>query len=103
MDCVAQRAEVARVLASSVFSNSPRMSRFLRFVVEEVFASRGDRLKESVIAVEVFDKNPGYDPRADSTVRTEASKLRTKLRTYYETEGREDPFIISIPKGGYLP
>ncbi len=44
-----------------------------------------------------------YDPRADAPVRTEAAKLRSKLRSYYESEGREDRVIIAIPKGGYVP
>src|SRR5262249_897242 len=59
--------------------------------------------KEYVIALEVFDKSDRYDPREDSTVRTEASKLRARLSHYYENEGQEDPVIISVPKGGYVP
>src|SRR5215467_1200632 len=97
------RGELNRVLASPHFSNAPRMSRFLRFVVEETLAGDPERIKEYSIALEVFDKNEDYDPHADSTVRTEASKLRARLRRYYEDAGREDPVIISIPKGGYVP
>ena len=36
-------------------------------------------------------------------VRTEAVKLRARLRDYYESEGREDEVIIDLPKGGYVP
>lgn len=86
-----------------MFANSPRMSRFLRFVVEETAEGRGERIKEYVIALEVFDKSDQYDPQADSTVRTEASKLRSRLSRYYETEGRDDPVTISIPRGTYVP
>jgi Tol biopolymer transport system component len=91
------------MLASPVFSASERLSRFLRFVVEETLAGRGDRLKEYTIGVEVFDKGPSFDPRTDSSVRSEASKLRLKLRLYHETDGREDPVRIELPKGSYVP
>jgi hypothetical protein len=56
-----------------------------------------------VIALEVFEKSETYDPQADSTVRTEAGKLRSRLCRYYETQGSADLVIISIPKGTYVP
>jgi adenylate cyclase len=90
-----------RIVASAGFVNSPRMSRFLRFVVEETAAGRSAGLKEYVVALRVFDKAESFDPTADPTVRVEASKLRAKLARYYETEGRGDPLIIEIPKGHY--
>ena len=36
-------------------------------------------------------------------VRSEAAKLRKALELYYLTEGRGDPVVIEIPKGGYAP
>ena len=102
-DSSAVRAQLGRILSSPVFVNSPRMSRFLRFVVETTLEGNGERIKEYVIAIEVFEKAEDYDPQADSTVRTEASKLRSRLARYYDTEGREDPFGITIPKGSYVP
>ena len=88
-DDAAVRAQLGKILASSVFVNSPRMSRFLRFIVETTLDGKSESIKEYVIAVEVFEKAEDYDPQADSTVRTEASKLRARLARYYETEGRE--------------
>ena len=102
-DAITIREELARILASPVFVKSPRMTRFLRYVVETTLEGNGGRIKEYVIALEVFEKPETYDPQADSTVRTEASKLRTRLGRYYETDGLQDPVVISIPKGSYLP
>jgi Tol biopolymer transport system component len=79
------------------------MNRFLKYVVETTVEGKAALIKEYVIALEVFDKSDAYDPREDSTVRTEASKLRARLSRYYENEGQEDPVIISVPKGGYVP
>jgi TolB-like protein len=53
--------------------------------------------------VEVFGRRPDYDPKLDSTVRTEAVRLRARLNKYYSTEGRQDPLVIELPKGGYVP
>ena len=99
----AVRLELDRVLTSSTFTGSPRLSRFLRFVVERTLAGEGERLKEYVIGVEVFDRDGEYDPRVDSIVRVEAGRLRTKLEEYYQRAGAADPVIISIQRGGYAP
>jgi Tol biopolymer transport system component len=102
-DASTVRSELGKVLSSPVFAGSPRMSRFLTFIVEETLAGNSDGIKEYAIAIEVFDKRPDYDPRTDSTVRTEAGKLRARLSRYYQTEGRGDTLVISIPKGKYVP
>jgi Tol biopolymer transport system component len=95
------REELDRIATSAGFVHSPRMTRFLRFVVEESSAGRASELKEYVVGVRVFDKAESFDPSIDPTVRVEAAKLRAKLTRYYETEGRSDAVVIDIPKGHY--
>ncbi|MBI3696829.1 MAG: hypothetical protein HY238_18580 [Acidobacteria bacterium] len=97
------QAQLSKILASPVFAGSDRMSRFLRFTVERALRGEGDRLKEYLLGVEVFDRRSSYDPRIDPIVRVEARRLRSKLEKYYETEGRGDPVRIDFPKGGYSP
>lgn len=97
------RRQLDRLLASAVFANAGRMSRFLKFVVEQTLAGEGDRLKEYVIGVEVFDRDASYDPRLDSIVRVEAARLRSKLAEYYAGDGRDDTIVLKLPKGGYAP
>ncbi|HKE29054.1 MAG TPA: tetratricopeptide repeat protein [Bryobacteraceae bacterium] len=80
-----------------------RLSRFLRFVVEQHSDGRDEELKESLIGIEVFGRSPGYDPKRDPIVRTEASRLRARLSEYYLGEGKADPLVIALPKGGYVP
>src|SRR5215471_7129973 len=99
----AARRQLEKVLASPGFSRNQRLSRFLRFVVEQHLAGRDEEIKESVIAVEVLGRGPDHDPRRDSIVRTEASRLRARLNEYYLGEGRDDPLAIELPKGGYVP
>jgi TolB-like protein/Flp pilus assembly protein TadD len=97
------RAALEKILASPGFANADRLSRFLRYTVEETLNRQTDKLKESLLGIDVFGRKPTYDPRVDAVVRTEAVKLRGRLREYYESEGREDEVVIDLPKGGYIP
>src|SRR5215472_7375892 len=92
-----------RVLASPGFTRNERLSRFLRFIAREELNGRGSELKESLIGVEVFGRKPGFDSKQDSTVRSEAARLRARLAEYYDDEGKGDTLIIELPKGGYIP
>src|SRR5580704_10571856 len=92
-----------RILVSKAFATSARMSRFLRFAVERALRGESEQLKEYVLGVEVFDRRPSYDPRVDPIVRVEARRLRSKLESYYDSEGRGDELIIEFPKGTYAP
>ena len=102
-DPQAIRAALDRVLASAGFAHNERLSRFLRFVVDRHVEGKTAEIKESVLAIEVFGRKGDYDPKQDSIVRTEAGRLRARLGEYYSTEGRNDPVVISLPKGGYVP
>src|SRR5262249_39325667 len=97
------RDELERVLSSACFARSERLSKLLRFLVERHIEGRESELKESLIGVEFFGRRPDYDPKLDSTVRTEAVRLRARPGTYSSTQGRQDPPVIELPKGGYVP
>ena len=72
-------------------------------MVEETLAGRGDQIKEYVVGTAVFDRGDAYDPRVDSVVRVEATRLRNRLRYYYQYEGTVDAVSIELPKGSYVP
>jgi len=96
------RQQLTRVLSSSGFARNERMSRFLRFLVERHLQGRDDEIKESVIAVEVFNRKPDYDPKQDSIVRTEAGRLRAghrRLLMYGSDKPTFDIFMV----GGLPP
>ncbi|TJV15109.1 MAG: hypothetical protein E5Y16_33245, partial [Mesorhizobium sp.] len=99
-DC---RAQLARILNSADFDATGRERRFLSHVVEETLAGRGDRIKAYSIAVEVFGRDMSFDPQTDPIVRIEAGHLRRGLERYYLTAGQDDPILITIAKGGYVP
>lgn len=91
------------ILASELFNNSTVLSQFLRFVVEETLAGQGKQLKEYTIGVKVLSKKSDFQPQTDPIVRIHAGRLRRTLVQYYAGAGSQDPIIISIPKGAYVP
>lgn len=99
-DC---RAQLQRILSSADFEATAREHRFLSHVVDEALSGRGGRIKAYSIAVEVFGRDPSFDPQTDPIVRIEAGHLRRSLERYYFTAGQADPIHITIPKGGYVP
>ncbi len=97
------RDQLDRILKSEYFNASVRISRFLRYVTEATLEGKAGEIKETSIGVSVYDRDPTYDPKIDTVVRSEARRLRQKLDRYFEGAGQEDPIRISLPKGGYVP
>jgi Tfp pilus assembly protein PilF len=97
------RTHLERILASREFESAPRLSAFLRFVVETTLDGKAREIKESLIAVEVYGRPADYNPQIDSTVRVEAGRLRVRLQKWYGTEGANERIRIELPKGGYVP
>jgi hypothetical protein len=97
------RQELALLLQSPIFAQSEKLVRFLRFTIEYALCGKQDELKEYVIGSEVYDRKPPYHPNQDSIVRTEARRLRSKLKEYYEGVGKNDPILIYFRLGSYVP
>ncbi len=97
------REELSRILESSLFVRSDRLGRFLRFTVETTLAGEAETLKEYLIGTEVYNRDSSYRPGEDSIVRSEARRLRSKLREYYESVGQDDSVFIYYRPGSYVP
>jgi serine/threonine-protein kinase len=95
------REELGRIVASDLFCRSDRLCRFLRFSVEQALRGESDRVKEYVVAVEAYGRPASFDSRVDPVVRVEARRLRDRLKTWYEGEGRNARIRIDLPRGGY--
>src|SRR5260370_40573092 len=83
------RASLEKILASPGFANADRLSRFIRYVVEETLNGQTDQLKESLLGIDVFGRKPTYDPRVDAVVRTQPVQLLARLHDDYESEVAE--------------
>jgi TolB-like protein len=98
-------AEVASaldlILSSDAFAKVERPGRFLRHVVEASLRGQQNLLKESLLGIEIFGREPSWNPRIDPIVRQEAARLRKRLAKYYETASPE--VRIHLPVGTYVP
>lgn len=97
----AVRAELEKICGSAAFGSATRLKKLLTYLVAQGLS--GNVLKESIVGVAVFARDPGYDPKQDSVVRTEVRRLRGKLLEYYGAEGAFDQIVIELPKGSYAP
>ena len=93
--------QMTRILKSSTFTKSERMRTLLHYLVEQSLNGAPEKLKEYAIGVDVFRKEVSFDPRMDTTVRTEARRLRSKLDEYYQAASDDDVIAIELPKGSY--
>ncbi|WP_142634154.1 hypothetical protein [Sphingomonas sp. IC081] len=92
-----------RVIGSSTFRSSPRLSELLVHLVEQTLAGHADRLKGYAIALDVFGRDEGFDAFSDSIVRVQMARLRKALVEYYGGEGARDPARIVLSRGSYVP
>ncbi len=92
-----------QVLASRTFAKATRLSQFLQFIGTKALEGRTDEINEQQIGIHVFGRTPTYSPSDDSVVRTQARLLRQRIEEYFEHECPTSEWILSIPKGGYVP
>ena len=88
--------------ASSVFAQAERLVSFIRYIVGETLKNDGKQINQYVLAMELYNRDESFDPATDSVVRVDAGRLRTKLREYYDTEGKNDDVRFELPKGNYV-
>ena len=97
-------AELARVLRSRTFARSQRARDLLLYLGGSLCDGGAARLKESVIALDVFGRDAAtYDSTNDGIVRVSVNRLRELLDRYYSDEGRGNDLRIEIQRGGYVP
>src|SRR5271165_1699737 len=94
---------LASVEGSRLFANAKRLKELLRFVVEAHLRGDTEGLKQTAIGIDLYGRDPSYDPKLDGIVRTHARRLRERLIEYYGSEGAHDPLIIELPRGCYVP
>ena len=96
---------IGRMLSSSLFVNSPRMCRLLKYLFDMLLVGDVQNISEYVIGIEVFERNPStYSTHEDPIVRVQVGRLREKIKLFYATlDNAESRIELSIPVGSYLP
>src|ERR1700760_2710999 len=88
---------VRAVSNSALFQKAPVLRQLLLYLWEH----RDGELSEYAIGVDVLGRREDFNPKNDATVRAQISRLRTRLREYYEGEGKESAYRVQIPMGAH--
>ena len=97
------RQQLERVLASPLFRNSKRYPALLRFVVEQSLDGNEDQLKERLLGINVFHRQPDYDTNQDTIVRLTAAEVRKRIAQYYQQPEHKGELRIHLNSGSYVP
>jgi hypothetical protein len=95
--------ELDAILASYHFRGSKRYPALLKFIVNAALENRSPDLKERILGVEVFGRDPGYDTNADPVVRISAGEVRKRIAQFYHENGHHSRIQIELPLGSYAP
>jgi hypothetical protein len=98
-----RRLLVERIAASRRLGKSVLLVEFLRYICDRQIRGKDSQITEQQIGVKVFGRVDGYNTNDDNIVRNYARTLRKRLEEYFRREGREEPLILVIPRGGYVP
>lgn len=101
-DRAAVWTQVDRLLSSSSFNRSKRYPSLLRFVVARSLEGDSDSLKERVLGIEVFGRQPNYDSVRDPIVRVTAAEIRKRIVRYYDDPLHQDELRLSLRPGSYI-
>jgi hypothetical protein len=93
---------VERVADSALFQRPSRLRDLFLYICENSLQGHNEELREQRIGEVVFGRGSDFRPNDDTIVRVEVRKLRKRLDEYFATEGKDEPLIVSIPKGAYV-
>ena len=96
-------ALVDRIAQSEQFANSPRLRSLFLHLAHSALEKPESSFSEQQVGVAVFNRPLGYDTASDTIVRVQASELRKRLKYYFLAEGRDQPTIVELPRGSYVP
>src|SRR5579872_1618559 len=93
---------LAEIFQSAPFRASKQSQQLLRYIVDQTLSGRSELLKERLIGVSVFGRQPDYDTNEDPIVRARAAEVRKRLAQFYVGEGSRSTIRIEISPGSYL-
>ncbi|HTZ74095.1 MAG TPA: hypothetical protein VMB47_09250 [Candidatus Aquilonibacter sp.] len=95
--------QLNKIIHSRTFRHASALQRLLQYLINRAVEDPFAEIKEYTIGVDVFDRGADYDPQSDTIVRVQIHRLRLKVKEYYDSEGANDPIVVEIPKGHYVP
>lgn len=93
---------LAHILESEQFRRSQRSRLFLQSIVRKALAGDIGSLKERILGIELFRRDPSFDTDRDAVVRVAANDVRNRLHEYY-SKNPGARVHVSLPAGHYVP
>jgi len=97
----ASQAELAAAFDAILKSETFSKAYAIRSVLRYLWDHRDSAVDEYSIAVHALSRRPDFDPKMDSAVRVSMSRLRSKLKEFYDSEGRDCGLLLWIPRHGF--
>lgn len=89
--------QVRRILESPQFARAEAQRKLLLYL----WSHRAEELNEYAVATEALGRRSDFDPKFDASARVQISRLRRKLKEYYEAAGPSEPQYLALPMGSY--
>ena len=96
-------ALLQRILASRQLQKAPQLREILLYVGRRALIEDATAVSEQEIGCNVLGRGRAFNPNDDNIVRVQVRHLRQKLEEYFNSDGADEPLVLTIPKGGYIP
>jgi len=95
--------QLMQILASPYFKSAKQLQKFLNYIVRKTLKNQEKQLTQYTIAVEGLAMPEDFDSVNNPVIRIVAGRVRERLDKYYQNKEGNDPLLISISKGSYVP
>lgn len=92
-----------QIVESQYFVKAEQLRKILVYVVQRHLLDPTVTFSEQDIACGALGRRGDFNPVDDNIVRVQMGHIRRRLDLYFSTEGRNEPLIMSVPKGTYVP
>ena len=99
----ARWALVHRIVSSGSFTRAAQLRDILLYLSRRTLEDHPKAISEEEVGRNALGRPADFNPNEDNIVRGQVRHLRQKLEEYFSTEGRDEPLILVIPKGTYVP
>ncbi|SHJ54612.1 hypothetical protein SAMN05444000_11015 [Shimia gijangensis] len=104
---LASRTEILealeRIKSDESFAGASRLVDLLDYIVTKHLADPERKILAKIIAEDLYDRALDQDTDSHNIVRVDAGRLRRRLAEYYVGPGQNEPLLIHVDPGAYVP
>jgi hypothetical protein len=96
-------ALVQRIISSRGFAKAVQLRDIVLYVSRRALEDQPKAITEQEVASNALGRGANFNPNEDNIVRAQVRHVRQRLEEYFSTEGQNEPLVLLIPKGTYVP